>query len=94
MEKNKHRGAVGNWVAIAIAEDQEHARDCQRMLVEREIDATIKPTEDPNHTGGVEILVPEEFVDAAQAILTARNSPEDFWDFSLDYTLRDDEDEE
>jgi RNA polymerase subunit RPABC4/transcription elongation factor Spt4 len=85
------RAETANWVSIAIAEDLEHARDCQRVLKEHEIECLCRPQTSGDEMDGVVVIVPEEQADAAHAILAERNSPEDFFDFGFDDAATDDD---
>lgn len=87
------KSALGTMISIAIAEDVEHARACQHLLKEREIEAVIKP-QAPGTAGGVLIQVGEEWAEEAQCILERQNRPGDFYDFDFyDATVDHNDDE-
>ena len=84
MPRRFKRSEMLTLVTVAIAEDIEHARDCQRMLSSNDIECVIKPREMDDDGLGVPIMVTEECAGQARAILAVRNRPDDFFDFGFD----------
>ena len=83
MAKRNRKTCVANYVTIALAEDWEHARDYQKLLLNYEIPALAAPKDTQPDLPGVPVMVPEEFAEQARAIVEFHNSPDDFYSFDL-----------
>jgi len=75
---------VSSFVTVALAEDLEHARHCQRMLREKSIEAIIKPNDPMADSKGVPVLVPQELAIRAKEVLTIGSASDDFCYFGFD----------
>jgi hypothetical protein len=77
MKKNVQAAAPKNYVAVALAEEVELARDYVEMLRNNEIPSRFFVGDDGGH---VTIVVAEEFLSQARSLIQARNSGSDFYE--------------
>ncbi len=72
-------------VVVTIAEDWDHAKDCEALLKNNEIPAEIREQNDPEtQTLNIVVMVPDEYLDEAHVIIEAQDAYDDFYDFSFD----------
>ena len=81
MTKHVEKTSQKNFTTVALAEDAELARDYVQMLNESEIPARFLVNDDLVQGSSVLIQVPEEMIERAQAIIRARCSGPDFYDY-------------
>lgn len=69
-------------VTVAFAEDMDVARQYMELLEQNEIDAVIKKQKQMTETGfsDIAIMVDEEQLDEAHALITERAGYDDFFD--------------
>lgn len=89
MARNIERKTSQNFVAVALAEDVELARDYVQMLHDNEIPARFQVNEDIIQGSRVAILVLDDFVEQAQILIQARCSGPDFYDYAFDRIIND-----
>lgn len=82
--------SVRQMVTVAFAEDMELAKQYKELLEKNEIDAVIKKQKDMTETGlsDIAIMVDEEQLDEAHALITEQAGYDDFFDGAfeqLDY---------
>ncbi|MEN8126694.1 MAG: hypothetical protein ABFR90_02695 [Planctomycetota bacterium] len=77
---------VVDFVTVAFAEDMELARQYQELLEGSEIASRVKrqPNMAENGFSDIAIMVPEESLDEAHALISERASYEDFFDMAFD----------
>lgn len=103
--KSKTNKTVVDFVTVAFAEDMELARQYKELLQDNEIDAHIKRQPNMAESGfsDIAILVPEESLDEAHALISERANYGDFFDVAFeepesdrfgysDFVSQDDED--
>ena len=77
---------VIDFVTVAFAEDMELARQYQELLEDNEIHTKIK--RQPNMAEGgfsdIAIMVPEESLDEAHALISERINYDDFFDMAFE----------
>ena len=79
--KRHGRPSVQEFVTVAFAEDLDLARQHKKMLEENGIRAVIKQPEDvPGGSPGIAVLVSEEDLDQAHALIASQASFEEFFD--------------
>ena len=73
---------VKDMVTVAFAEDMELAKQYQQLLQDNEIDAHIKrqPEMAQNGFSDIAIIVPEEALDEAHALISEKSNYDDFFD--------------
>ena len=73
---------VKDFVTVAFAEDMELAKQYQQLLTDNEIDAHIKRQPEMAQSGfsDIAIVVPEESLDEAHALISEKSSYDDFFD--------------
>lgn len=79
MKKNV-KIAAQKYVAVALAEEVELARDYVEMLRNNEIPSRCIVGNEVVDGGQVTIVVAEEFFAQAQSLIQSRNSGADFYD--------------
>lgn len=81
--KSKNRsGVVKEYVTVAFAEDLDLARQYENLLAEHGICAVVKNQgrlQDGDFSG-IAVMVPEEFLDEAYALISKEASYDDFFD--------------
>lgn len=83
QRKSKTNGkTVIDFVTVAFAEDMELARQYKELLEDNEIVARIKRQPNMAESGfsDIAILVPEESLDEAHALISEQASHSDFFD--------------
>lgn len=77
---------VVDFVTVAFAEDMELARQYKELLEDNEIIARIKRQPNMAESGfsDIAILVPEESLDEAHALISERASYDDFFDMAFE----------
>lgn len=79
--KRPGRPSLGEFVTVAFAEDLDLARQHKKMLEENGIRAVIKQSETPEaNSPGIPVLVPEDDLDQAHALIASQASFEEFFD--------------
>ena len=81
MKKSEVKIAQSNYVAVALAEEVELARDYVAMLRNNDILARFVVSNEVVDGGHVTIMVAEEFVSQAQSMIQARSSGDDFCEY-------------
>jgi hypothetical protein len=95
VKKNAEKTSHKSYVAVAISEEIELARDYVEMLRNNQIPSRFVVGNEPSRGSQVAIVVPEEFISQAQSLIQARNSGADFYETIYDdLDSRDDETEE
>jgi hypothetical protein len=80
-DKRPGRPSVGEFVTVAFAEDLELARQHKKMLEENGIRALVKQPDTPEaNSPGIPVMVPEEDLDQAHALIASQASFEEFFD--------------
>lgn len=84
-DSRKKSGKVGRptlheWVTVAFAEDLDLARQNKKLLEENGIAAQVKEPTDSSGTPGIAVLVHEEDLDEAHALIASHASFEEFFD--------------
>ena len=77
---------VKEFVTVAFAEDMELARQYQQLLEDNEIDARIKRQPEMAESGfsDIAILVSENALDEAHALISEKASYNDFFEMVFD----------
>ncbi|MHC4386228.1 MAG: putative signal transducing protein [Planctomycetota bacterium] len=77
---------VVDFVTVAFAEDMELARQYQELLESNEIKIRIKRQPNMAESGfsDIAIMVPEESLDEAHALISERVSYDDFFEMTFD----------
>lgn len=91
------RLSVQELVTVAFAEDLDLARQNKKLLEDNGIPAQIKEPSDPSRAPGIAVLVREEDLDQAHALIASHASFEEFFDVFFhgsDRLLEDGLDEE
>jgi hypothetical protein len=96
MKKNVETAVPKNYIAVALAEEVELARDYVEMLRNNEIPSRFIVSNEVVDRGLVTIVVAEEFLDQAQSLIQARNSVADFYEdiYGNEYVKQFEEKEE
>ena len=81
IKKNVEAAEPKNYVAVALAEEVELARDYVEMLRNNDIPARFVVSNDVVDGGHVVIMAAEEFVPQAQSLIQARNAGADFCEY-------------
>ncbi|MDO8302214.1 MAG: hypothetical protein Q7T18_03135 [Sedimentisphaerales bacterium] len=81
MKKNEGITVRKNYIAVAMADQAELARDYVEMLQANQVPARIAAKDEMVSSGHTTIVVPEEFVEQAQSLIQARNSVTDFCEY-------------
>jgi len=80
-KSRKQNAVVKEYVTIAFAEDIELAREYKAMLAEHGIAAVVKSQgQSEEGYSGIAVMVPEEWVDEAYAMVSREASYDDFFD--------------
>lgn len=84
--KGKSNKTVVDFLTVAFAEDLELARQYKELLESNEIPAKIKRQPNMAESGfsDIAIMVPEEALDEAHALISERVSYEDFFDAAFE----------
>lgn len=80
-KSRKQNAVVKEYVTVAFAEDLELGREYEKMLIEHGIPAIVK-NQGRSEEGysGIAVMVPEEFIDEAYAMVRKESSYDDFFD--------------
>jgi len=80
--KKRHSADVKDFVTVAFAEDMELAKQYRQLLEDNEIETCIKRQPEMAESGfsDIAIIVPEELLDEAHALISEKNSHDDFFD--------------
>ena len=89
MKKSEVKDAQSNYVAVALAEEVELARDYVEMLRNNDIPARFVVNNEVVDGGHVTIMTAEEFVPQAQSLIQARSSGADFCEYIYGDDLAD-----
>lgn len=89
MKKSEGKIAPSGYVAVALAEEVELARDYVEMLRNNDISAHFMVSKEVADGGQVVIMVAEEYVSQAQALIQARSSGADFCEYIYSDDLAD-----
>ena len=89
MKKNEVKIVQSNYVAVALAEEVELARDYVEMLRNNGILARFVVNNEVVDGGHVTILAAEECVAQAQSLIQARSSNVDFGEYIYGDDLAD-----
>ena len=88
---------LANFVTVVFAEDMQRAAEYESLLKDNNIKAAIKEQDHSTpDRSDIAVMVPEQFLDEAHAIIESQNMYDDFCDLMGDNeSLQDfDEDEE
>lgn len=91
----RSQAKLKGFVTIAVVEDLEQAKNYEVLLKTDDIPAVIK-RQDKSRLTKIEsffIMVPENFIDEAYAIIESQNAYDDFYDFALENKYNDDNDD-
>ena len=82
----KQDAVVRDFVTVAFAEDMELARQYKELLEDNEISVKIKRQPEMAESGfsDIAIVVPEDSLDEAHALISERASYDDFFDMVMD----------
>ena len=77
---------VKEYVTVAFAEDMELAKQYQELLRNNEIGVRIRRQPEMSQSGfsDIAIMVPEDSLDEAHALISEKASYDDFFDMILD----------
>jgi hypothetical protein len=92
MSMNKHRRKgnrgdmrVKEYVAVALVDDMEQAKEYETLLRLNDIPAVIKEQLEGGADGkAVAILVPEDFLDEAHVVIESQDAYDDLCDYTMD----------
>ena len=85
-KENCKTADVREFVTVAFAEDMELAKQYQELLRNNEIGARIKRQPEMAQSGfsDIAIMVPEDSLDEAHALISEKASYDDFFDMVFD----------
>lgn len=85
-KKNCKTVDVKEFVTVAFAEDMDLAKQYQNMLEQNEINVRIKRQAEMAQSGlsDIAIMVPEESLDEAHALISEKLNYDDFFDMAFD----------
>ena len=85
---------LANFVTVVFAEDMQCAAEYESLLKDNDIKVTIKEKDDSSFDiSGIAVMVPEQSLDEAHAIIESQNMYDDFCDLiSDDESFNDGED--
>jgi len=78
----KREAVVKDYVTVAFAEDLGLAREYEKLLAEHDIPAVVKnqSRSQEGDYSGIAVVVPEEYLDEAYALISKEASYDDFFD--------------
>lgn len=82
-----HKGGtrVNEYVAVALVDNMEQAKEYETLLRLNDIPAVIKEQLDGGADGkAVAILVPEDCLDEAHVVIEAQDAYDDLCDYAMD----------
>ena len=81
-KSKKRNGMVKEYVTVAFAEDLGLAREYEQLLADHDIPAAVKnqSRSQEGDYSGVAVVVPEEYLDEAYALISKEASYDDFFD--------------
>lgn len=72
---------LSNFVTIVFAEDMQRAVEYESLLKDNDIKVTIKEQDSSSlDMSGIAVMVPEQSLDEAHAIIESQNMYNDFYD--------------
>ena len=81
----KSQAKLQDFVIVAFVDNMEQAEDHKTLLRNNDIPAVIKQQEEEStNTGGIAVMVPEEFLDEAHVVIESQDAYDDFYDFALE----------
>ena len=81
----KSQAKLQDFVIVAFVDDMEQAEDHKALLRNNDIPVVIKQQEEEStNTGGIAVMVPEEFLDEAHVVIESQDAYDDFYDFALE----------
>lgn len=91
-QSSQSTASVKELVTVAFAEDMDLAKEYKQMLAEHEIHAAIKRQPEMAQSGfsDIAIMVPEDLLDEAHALISDQAACDDFFDIAFggsDYEL-------
>lgn len=86
MDSNeKGQAKVKDLVVLASLSDVDQAREYETILRLNDIPAVVKEHVGPGgEDKGVDVLVPEEYLDEAHVVIESQDAYDDFYDYALD----------
>jgi hypothetical protein len=93
MTKHKDKILPANFIAVAVAEDIELARDYVEILRNNEIPSRFLNNGELVEGGGITIVVQEDHVEDARRLIRMHNTADDFYDPAFDADLDDNSDD-
>lgn len=73
------------FVAVAIAKDEEQALEYQTLLQSNDINASVKEqTDQITGAKNYAVMVDEDFIDEAYVVIESQDAYDDFYDMSLE----------
>ena len=81
-KENRKTTEVAEYITVAFAEDMDLAKQYQELLEGNDINVRIKRQPEMAQSGfsDIAIMVPEDFLDEAHALISEKNSCDDFFD--------------
>ena len=81
----KSQVKLQDFVIVAFVDDMEQAEYHKTLLRNNDIPVVIKQQEEEStNTGGIAVMVPEEFLDEAHVVIESQDAYDDFYDFALE----------
>ena len=73
-------------VVVTFAEDMEQAKDYESLLKTNDIPTLVKEHHESKEegSGGIAVMVPEDYLDEAHVIIESQDAYDDFYDLALD----------
>ena len=89
----KSQAESPEFVIVTFAEDMEQARNYETLLKSDNIPAIIEEQHEQSmDSGGVAVMVPEDFLDEAHVVIESQDAYDDFYDSALEDEDEDDYD--
>ena len=87
----KAQAHVQELVVVSTVDTSDDAKDCETLLKNNDIPATIKQRHDEvTNSSCYDIMVPEEMVDEAHVVIESQDAYDDFYDFASDENEEED----
>ena len=85
-KNQKSRTKTKGLVTAVFVKDIEQAKDYEALLKIDDIPTIIKEQKESefDNDKGFAVMVPEEFLDEAYAVIESQNAYDDFYDFALE----------
>jgi hypothetical protein len=85
MNRNdRSQAKVKDMVVVTYVDDMDQAREYETLLRLNDIPAAIKEPLGTDDTGGIALMVPEDFLDEAHVVIESQDAYDDFYDLAID----------